>query len=478
MIVYNIVNNIYFCRERRPSMSSRPQKNWYKLDNAAKIIPATVGGPDTRVFRLVCELKKDVDPVILQKAVDETAREFPHLNVCLRSGIFWYYLDECRERPLVTEDTLPPLSALYRPGRKNLLYRVTYFRRRINIEMFHVIADGTGAYTFAETLITNYFIEKYDLNRDKFQPQTSSIGEKSEDAFSRYYTKKDAHPEKTDDAAEKEPREAGGILKWIKVLMTGKAYRLTGQMDENMEEHLIEGVVSAQKMLEAARGYQTTIGILAASIYVEAIVHTMRQSDKKHPVVISVPVNLRNYFPSSTTRNFFGVIKVSYDAANYDGTLESVIPYIAESFRSQLTIEKVTKTMNSYAALEHNLMLKTVPLPIKNAFVRLFNGSLKRGVTASLSNVGKVHFHPELVPYIDKFTSFMSGPNVFTCISTFEDYMAIGLVSCFTNHDIALHFFRRLSSMGIPVELSTNDYNRPAEVKPQEKGRKKRAKLS
>lgn len=459
----------------------KKQKNWYKLDNAAKIIPATVGGPDTRVFRLVCELKEDVDPAILQTALNETVREFPHMNCCLRSGSFWYYLDESKERPVVTEDDLPALSALYKAGRKNLLYRVTYFHRRINIEMFHVIADGTGAYTFIETLITNYFIEKYQLDRSLFQSQTSSVGEKSEDAFSRYYTKKLSSGQdrgsmiKDPDTKEIESK---GLLKWIKVLLTGKAYRLTGQMDDNMEEHLLEGIVPAQKMLEIARSYHTTIGILAASVYVEAIVQTMRQSDKKRPVVISVPINLRNYFPSATTRNFFGVIKVSYDAAKYDGTLESVIPEIARSFADQLAEEKVAKTMNSYAALEHNLMLKAVPLPIKNAFIRLFNMSLKRGVTASLSNVGKLHIHPELAPYIDKFTSFMSGPNVFTCISTFDDCMAIGIVSCFTNHDIALHFFRRLTSMGVPVELSTNDCNRTAEPAVEKKKGKKHAKLS
>ena len=105
-------------------MPRTKQKNWYKLDNAAKIIPATIGGPDTRVFRLVCELKEDVDPEILQIAVNETSREFPHMNCCLRSGIFWYYLDESKEKPIVTEDQLPALSALYKAGRKNLLYRI------------------------------------------------------------------------------------------------------------------------------------------------------------------------------------------------------------------------------------------------------------------------------------------------------------------------------------------------------------------
>ena len=114
--------------------------------------------------------------------------------------------------------------------------------------MFHVIADGTGAYTFIETLITNYFIEKHQLDRSHFLPQTSSIGEKSEDAFSRYYTKKSSMKYPRGGTMFKDPdqidTESGGIMKWIKALLTGKAYRLTGQMDDNMEGAAREGYAS------------------------------------------------------------------------------------------------------------------------------------------------------------------------------------------------------------------------------------------
>ena len=65
------------------------RKTWYKLDNAAKIIPSSVEGADTRVFRLVCELREEVDPELLQRALDRTLIEFPYMNSCMRRGIFW-----------------------------------------------------------------------------------------------------------------------------------------------------------------------------------------------------------------------------------------------------------------------------------------------------------------------------------------------------------------------------------------------------
>ena len=34
--------------------------------------------------------------------------------------------------------------------------------------------------------------------------------------------------------------------------------------------------------------------------------------DRKKPVVLTVPVDLRSYFPSHTARNFFSIIRASY----------------------------------------------------------------------------------------------------------------------------------------------------------------------
>ena len=38
-------------------MSETKRASWRKLDNAAKIFPATSGRADTRVFRFYCELQ-------------------------------------------------------------------------------------------------------------------------------------------------------------------------------------------------------------------------------------------------------------------------------------------------------------------------------------------------------------------------------------------------------------------------------------
>ena len=139
------------------------QTKWYQLDNAAKIVPSTTGGSDSRVFRITCELKEEVDPEALQSAVTSAAREFPHFSSILKEGMFWYYLDQSDLEAEVTPDNQPALDTIYREGRRNLLYRVNYFGRRINLEMFHVLTDGTGAFEFLKVILAEYCRKRYGL---------------------------------------------------------------------------------------------------------------------------------------------------------------------------------------------------------------------------------------------------------------------------------------------------------------------------
>ena len=65
---------------------------WRKLDNAALAFPLVTGKNDSRVFRFYCQLKEEVDPDILQKALDQTMEKYPLFKAVLRkvcSGFIW-----------------------------------------------------------------------------------------------------------------------------------------------------------------------------------------------------------------------------------------------------------------------------------------------------------------------------------------------------------------------------------------------------
>ena len=51
-------------------------KEWVKLDNASNIFLAARSDLDTKVFRLTATMKEDIDPYVLQKALDRTLEKF------------------------------------------------------------------------------------------------------------------------------------------------------------------------------------------------------------------------------------------------------------------------------------------------------------------------------------------------------------------------------------------------------------------
>ena len=414
--------------------------NWYELDNAAKIVPSTAKGANTRVFRITCELKEEVDRETLQKALDETIEEYPFFNCVLHRGIFWYYLEDSDLKAVVEEEHTPACLPLYIRGKKGLLYRVNYFKKRINLEMFHVLADGTGAFMFFKNLVTRYLQIKHNLSEDIKPSDDFSVEEKNEDAFTDNYSKQKG-------------------LKQLKEMRSVKAYQVGGELDDNLLPHLLEGTVSASKFLELAHKYNTTVGVLCVAVYIKAAILGMSRHQKKKHLVISVPVNLRQFYKSGTARNFFGVINIDYDPKSYTGEMSSITDQVAKDFKEKLAPENIEKTMNSYSALEHNLAIKMVPLPIKDFTIGRFDSAAKRGVTTSMSNLGLIKMPAEVEEYIDRFGAFMTASSQQVCVCTFKDKMVFGEVSPFKTHKIMLNFFRCLTEEGLEIELGTNDYD-------------------
>ena len=74
-------------------------KPWFRIDNAATLYAATRRKDWTRTFRTALVLDEDIDPDILQKAVEDTAKRFPFFCVKLRDGLFWSYFERTDSLP-------------------------------------------------------------------------------------------------------------------------------------------------------------------------------------------------------------------------------------------------------------------------------------------------------------------------------------------------------------------------------------------
>ena len=151
------------------------------------------------VFVFTAKLKEEVNPDVLQEALNQTIETFPTFLMVLRKGLFWHYLEPCNLRPIVKEEYKEPCSRLYIKDKKTLLFEVTYYKKRINFEVFHVLTDGTGATEFLKELVKNYLylIHKVNgLEPVSLLPEDMTVQDQEVDSFLKYYSKDQKRPEK------------------------------------------------------------------------------------------------------------------------------------------------------------------------------------------------------------------------------------------------------------------------------------------
>ena len=408
---------------------TRKDKKWYKLDNAAKIFPPTSNRRDPKVFRFACELYEDIDEKVLQEALDKTLEEYPLFLSSLKKGLFWYYLESSNVYPKVTKEE----NIICDRMDNELLFRVSYYRKRINLEVYHALTDGTGTLYFLRLLVVNYLVIKHKIKK-QILVDTTSVYEKEIDSFEKYYKNS----------------------KKIKIPKNIRAYNLTGNKYPEDRLKVIEGLVSAKEIIKLAKEFNTTVTVYLSSVLIKSIGSTMSIKDKRRPVVVTVPVNLRKYFKSNTARNFFNTITVKYKFNEDNDNLENIIKSVNDQFKSNLTKEQLDSQMNSLAVLENVFIIRLVPVFIKDLVLKYFHERSRKEQTIALSNIGVVEIPEELQSYIKLFDVFASTDGMQICMCSYLDKMMLSFTSHFTNTEIQKEFFAELVKHNIEVTINTN----------------------
>ena len=415
----------------------RDSTEWSRLDNAAKIFPPNSSKRDTKVFRFACELVEDVDAQMLQHALEKTVQRFPLYRSTLKQGLFWYYFEQSTLAPQVEEESGPPCAPLYDTDHHGLLFRVTYYKKRINLEVFHALADGTGALQFLRTLVLFYLSEKHGQSMDnavQLADYTASHDQKRLDAFYKYYEKEQKIPPKKKQ----------------------RAYHIWGTRLPDNQMGIIEGVLSAKAVLAKAHQLDATLSEFLIALFICSIYDCMAVRDRARPVVISVPVDLRRFFPTQTARNFFGVIHVGHNFKTNGEAFGDVLENVRRSFRQQLVPENMLGIINRYSSIENRLLIKTIPLQIKILCLKLAGWWAQKEETSSFSNIGRITMPEELAHHIRLFDVLLSARRPQVCLCSYGDMLTISFSSPFVNTDIQQCFFRRLAQMGMEIEIVSN----------------------
>ena len=431
-------------------MFEQKRAYWRSLDNAAKLFSAASSPKDTRVFRFYCELKEEVKEEILQEALNQTIQKYPVFLSVMRKGLFWHYLEKSELRPVVREEYKEPCSSLYVRDKKTLLFEVTYYKKRINFEVFHALTDGTGATEFLRELVKNYLylIHEEDLEPVELSNQYLTVKDQEDDSFSRYYDP---------DFPRKKKKKIGAV----QIKKGGKGYE---------ELQINEASMSVKELLGIAREKKVSMSVLLTAAFICAIHEEMSRMQEKKPVILMVPVNLRKIFPSDSMLNFFGYIEPGYQFGGGKDSFEDVLEAVKLYFQENLSKEHMAGRMNELIAIEKHKILKWAPLELKNRCIRAGAKMAEQEVTAVLSNMSVVKMPEDYAQYIEKFGVYTSTNRTELCICSFQDTLSLGFTSRYDSTNIQRNFYRILKELGASVKVAEPDF--PEDARPNYEGKK------
>lgn len=419
------------------------QTRWYRLDNIGKFYSYQAGDPGQTVFRIAAEINGDVDPYILQQALNEVILRYPGFNVALRSGMFWHYLEQVSTAPTVKEETTPLCFGFYE-GFQRPLFRVTYFKSRINIEMSHILSDGRGTIELMKALLVAYFSKLTDEEHDsiehmRIEPQIADpLSDQMEDSFTANYDKASAKTSKLP-----------------------KPYHLRGWKN-TATPSFFEYHVSASQVHAQAKQY----GVSVTSFLIAAVILACSQSMPPHcvstTISLDIPVDLRRFYQSTTLRNFFGLAFVHYDvnkSNTHSVTLEEIARSIQQQLNEATNLNTLKGRMNAMIKLEKNPILRMAPLFLKDLILEAASYLATRDVTTTVSNVGIVHLPESLSPHVRSFSMLTATKGLNFTVCTIHDDLCIGISSVFIRHDVIRNFCRIFSSLGIHGFINLNQTN-------------------
>lgn len=404
--------------------------NFHKLDNVGTFFASTSIKHNPDVFRFAITMDELIDEEILKQALVQTKESFPSFNVSLKMGLFWYYLEEEEDVPEVKEESLPVCFRID-SYRDEVLYRVTYYKNRINLEVSHIISDGRGTLEFCTSLIENYVSLKYKIKvKPKFK---ATVLEREEDSYEKYYKKcKSPKGKKTN------------------------TYNFKGKRIKKHNMRFVEMHMNSKKVLSVSKSNNVSLTVYIVSLIIRSIIKTMSYKDAGKDIRIAVPVDLRSFYYSKTTKNFFGLVYINYKFNGEVDDLNTIITNVNEQFKESIDKDNIIKRSNQMYSLVSNVVIRSIPLILKNVGLSIIDKFTHKLNTTHVSNMGKLEFSKEVENHVKSVALMISTEDLQFVVSSFKDDLCIVASSRFMRNNVLNYLVEELQKENIDINVVSN----------------------
>lgn len=418
-------------------MKKNPQgKRWHRLDNTGKIFPMIANENLSNVFRISVTLKEEIDPGLLDRALEEVLPRFGGFKVKLKRGFFWYYFEENKRQPFVEQESSWPCRYIDPKSNQLYLFRVSYYGARINLEVFHAVTDGMGAVNFLKELTAGYLeLKRGGRSRDVGPGEGESA--QTEDSYLKHYRKMRTRR-----------------------YSSRSALRLTGRYIPFGGQSVVHGYADTGELKAVSRkmGVSITKYLTACLIWSISRVYQEEGQEGRH-IGVNLPINLRAFFGSNTASNFFAVTAIDHEPGQGRDEFEEILASVCRQMDEKIVKEKLEETISYNVSNEKKWYVRILPLFVKWLALGFIFRRNDRAHTITLSNIGLISMDREYQEEIEGFCMLIgvSERQPAKCgVCSFGDRTVITFTKVFQDSRLEECFFGRLRSDGIPVELESN----------------------
>ena len=222
----------------------------------------------------------------------------------------------------------------------------------------------------------------------------------------------------------------------------------------------MHGYLNIPQLKMVCKGHGMSINEYLVALCIWSIYQGfLHGAQAQRPIRAAVPVNLRPYFDSVTTKNFFVVVSAEFWPQKENYTFDEVLEIVKESLRSQITKENLEDIFSYNVSNEKNLAMRAVPLLIKNLAIRSVYTKSALANSTTVTNIGNIKVREPYEPYIEMFHSYLAmskGQLLKGTICSYKDTLAFTFSSVFEKPVVQKIFFRTLAAEGLDVTIESN----------------------
>jgi hypothetical protein len=231
-------------------------------------------------------------------------------------------------------------------------------------------------------------------------------------------------------------------------------HRVRGTRTPDNRTRAVELTVPAKEVLALARAEGVSLTMYLTALFFESVRLSSGGLGTARTLTASVPVNLRQFFPSTSPRNFFATVRVEHTYGEGADDLGSICRGLEDQFRPKAAPEALERKLRRFIRFERTPVLRIVPRPLKDLILGLVNHVNNRGLSVAVSNLGRVTLPQPADSRVGRMLFHVSAVRPQFCAISHAGLLTVTFTSPFTETGHIREFARMLTASGIDVTVA------------------------